>query len=85
LKCLRRGANIWPLNGIYKVVYEALQRESEMEYLVERIVYEIQRAGIPMSEEIAQISMETLEGLVTEGWVSASFDPAKPLLDVGKS
>lgn len=85
LPCLRRGANIWPLNGIYKVVYEALQRESEMEYLAERIVYEIQRAGIPMSEEMAQISMETLEGLITEGWVTASYDPKRPLLDVGKA
>jgi flavin-dependent dehydrogenase len=84
LECLRRGAQIWPLNGIYRCVYRALSREREIQFLAERFIFELGLAKMPVSEMMARICLEALEALVTEGWVRASYDPAIPLLDVGR-
>ncbi|MDR3688116.1 MAG: NAD(P)/FAD-dependent oxidoreductase [Fimbriimonas sp.] len=85
LECLRRGEQVWPLNGVYRCIYRAFQsREREIQLLAERFIYELQRDGIPLSSDMARICLETLEALVTEGWVKASYDPSIPLLDVGK-
>jgi flavin-dependent dehydrogenase len=85
LECLRRGEQIWPLNGIYKCIYTALcSRETEIELLAERFIFELRREKIPISADSAKICLETLEALVTEGWVKASYDPKVPLLDVGR-
>ena len=84
LECLRKGEQILPLNGIYKCIHKALTREREIEPLAERCIFEIQKAGFPMSADMARICLEAIEALVTEGWVKASYDPNIPLLDVGR-
>jgi flavin-dependent dehydrogenase len=84
LDCLRKGEQILPLNGIYKCIHKALTREREIEPLAERCIFEIQKAGFPMSADMARICLEAIEALVTEGWVKASYDPNIPLLDVGR-
>ena len=84
LDCYRRGDHVWPLNMVYKCIFRALKREKEITYLAERFIFELEREKIPVSVEMARICLEALEGLVTEGWVTASYDPKLPLLDVGR-
>ncbi len=84
LPCLRKGTRVWPLSLVYKCVYNALSREVEIQPLAERFILELQKENFPISEEIARACLETLESLVTEGWVKARFDPSLPLLDVGR-
>jgi flavin-dependent dehydrogenase len=84
LPCLRNGSQVWPLNMVYKCVFNALSREKEIQPLAERFIFELQREKIPVSEEMARACLETLESLVTEGWVKARYEPNLPLLDVGR-
>ena len=70
---------------VYKCVFNALNRESEIQPLAERFIFELQREKIPMSEQMARVCLEALEGLVTEGWVKSRYDPNLPLLDVGRA
>ena len=78
---LRRGANTLPIVGTYKYVYNALKRENEIQMLAERFMYESERDGRPASQDVATKCLETLEALVSEGWVKASYDPSLPLLE----
>ena len=84
LDCWRRGNQVLPLNGVYKCVYKALTRETEIELLAERFIFEMRSERIPISTHMARASLEVLEALVTEGWVRASYDPELRLLDVGR-
>ncbi len=85
LQCLKKGDQIWPLNGIYRCIYRAFKSgEREIQLLAERFVFEMQKDRMPMSQDLARVCLEALEALVTEGWVSASYDPSLPLLDVGR-
>jgi len=85
LECLRKGEQVWPLNGVYKCIYRAFQsRETEIQLLAERFIFELTKEKIPVSTDMARICLESLEALVTEGWVKASYDPNLPLLDVGR-
>lgn len=85
LPCLRKGEKIWPLNGVYKCIYKALNsREKEIELLAERFILELRKEKLPVSQDMARICLEALEALVTEGWVTASYDPEIRLLDVGR-
>jgi flavin-dependent dehydrogenase len=78
---LKRGSNTLPLVGTYRYVYNALKRDSEIQPLAERFLYEAGRDGRAPSEDVAMKCMETLEALVSEGWVEAAFDPSLPLLE----
>ncbi len=85
LECLRKGDRIWPLNGVYKCIHKALASgEREIQLLAERIMYELSREEVRLSPTLAKIALEALEALVTEGWVTASYDPNLSLLDVGR-
>ena len=85
LECLRRGEQVWPLNGVYKCIHRAMSSgETEIQLLAERFMFELGRERIPASETTARMCLEVLEALVTEGWVKASYDPTLPLLDVGR-
>ena len=85
LECLRKGEQVWPLNGVYKCIYRAFaSRDREIQLLAERFIFELRKENIPISTDIARICLEALEALVTEGWVTASYDPNLPLLDVGR-
>ena len=83
LDCYRKGSRLWPLDKVYKFVFNALDREQEILLLAERFMYEARKDGIPPSDTLAQSCIEVLEGLVAEGWVRASYDPSVPLLQAG--
>jgi len=78
--CYRKGPRIWPLDKVYKFVFNALNREQEILLLAERFMYEARKDGVPAGDSLAQSCIEALEGLVAEGWVRASYDPSVPLL-----
>ena len=78
--CYLRDAKTLPLFGYYGLVFEALQKEREIRCLSERIGFQARAAGHSLGAELAQITMEVLEAMVTEGWVSASHDPAVAML-----
>jgi flavin-dependent dehydrogenase len=85
LDCLRKGDKVWPLNGVYKCIHKALStQDREIVILAERFIFEMKKEGFPISKEMARMCLEALEGLVTEGWVTATYDPALPRLDSGR-
>jgi flavin-dependent dehydrogenase len=82
--CYRRGAKIWPIRNYYGCVYNALLRESEILPLTERFLFEVRKLGVEVRDADSIVCLETLEALVTEGWVTASYDENLPLLELGK-
>ena len=83
LDCWRRGASIWPLTLVYKGVFNSLKHENQIQPLAERFLYELGKAKIDVNRKSALLCMETLEALVTEGWVTARYDPSLPMLELG--
>jgi len=75
-----RGEKTFPIHLIYGLVYRALEREKEIQLLVERFMFEASKAGMPTTFETSQFCTEALEALSNEGWVRASYDPNLPLL-----
>jgi len=78
--CWVRGEKTFPIHLIYGLVYRALEREKEIQLLVERFMFEASKAGMPTTFETSQFCTEALEALSNEGWVTASYDPNLPLL-----
>ena len=78
--CWIRGEKTFPIHLIYGLVYHALEREREIQLLVERFMFEASKAGMPTTFETSQFCTEALEALSNEGWVNASYDPNLPLL-----
>jgi len=78
--CWVRGEKTFPIHLIYGLVYRALEREKEIQLLVERFMFEASKAGMPTTFETSQFCTEALEALSNEGWVRASYDPNLPLL-----
>ncbi len=78
--CLVRGDKVLPIYKIYGIVYKSLQKESEIQLLAERFMYQASLDRMPPSPELGQFCTETLEAMVTEGWVKASYDATLPTL-----
>lgn len=81
--CLVRDGKTLPIHLLYGLVYKALKKEKEIQFLCERFIYEAERAKVEFNETMAHFCLETLEALVIEGWVKASFDPKVAMLDFG--
>lgn len=79
--CYVRDGKTLPVYQYYGVVVESLKREREIRFLSERVGFQSRLLNIPPSAELARITMECLEVLVSEGWVRPSFDPALPMKD----
>jgi flavin-dependent dehydrogenase len=84
--CWVRDGKTLPMHLMYGVVYNALKHEKEILFLAERFLFEANKVRLPTTMDTSQYCTETLEAMVTEGWVKASYDPNLPLLrDYGKS
>lgn len=80
----KRGDKTLPHTGLYQVVTDVLQIETRMPVLLKHFE-EISRkiaATVPQAsfEEIMDSCVQTLEALVCEGWVDASYKDTMPLL-----
>ena len=80
IPCFRRGEKTFPVHLMYSVVYNALKAEKEIQCLAERFMFEAYKHKLPTTRETSEYCTETLEALVSEGWVTASYDPDLPLL-----
>jgi hypothetical protein len=83
IPCFVRDHKTFPIHLYFGLVYEALKKERELQLISERLGFLAQLQRIPLGAPLAQVTMETLEVLVHEGWVKASYDPTLPLLDPG--
>ncbi len=81
--CLRRDSKVWAMIGVYHCIFKALSAEREILPLTERFIFEMKKLGMPISPFMTRLCLEALEGLITEGWIKASYDSSLPLLDRG--
>jgi hypothetical protein len=78
-RCFRRGGKTLPCYGLFDIVMKLLQKEEFIVPAVERLtafllrekLYETPEAGI-------QMTLSTMEAMITDGWVTASIDPSQP-------
>lgn len=83
VKCLRRRAAILPLHLAYGAMVQALRQESEFAFLMERFILEFRKAGVVTQyDQCFWIGCETLEAMLSEGWVVGSLDPSQRRLKI---
>src|SRR5207302_336111 len=73
----------WIRNGIFlpdKGVYAFLVQTLRKERLISRVMSAIKQraAALPNSSYNSGIAVQALEGMITDGWIKASFDPKMP-------
>ena len=76
-----RGDKMLPARGVYRFMVQALTRSNRVQDLVERI----QKEWLPSPESgVAGLrtAVESLEAMTNDGWVSASYDPTAPPVDL---
>ena len=79
-RCLVREGKIWPFAGLYKHWYNWLRANPSAEDLVLELRCQAER--VKPEDQGAEIYeyMVTLEALVNDGWVEASYDPNQRLI-----
>ncbi len=83
IKCLKREAAILPLHLAYGAMVEALKRESELQLVLERFVFEFKKHGVVTQYDACfWIGCETLEAMLSEHWVIGRFDASLPQLKI---
>ena len=83
VKCLKRNTAILPLHLAYGAMTDALKRESELQPLMERFIFEFKKHGVVKNYDACfWIGCETLEAMLSENWVLGSFDPTAPHLKI---
>ena len=83
VRCLRRGKILLPMYLAYGAMHESLKRESDLEALLERFVFELKKTALQVPDFTAVWhGIETLEAMVAEGWANGTFNPAVPKLKI---
>jgi tryptophan halogenase len=83
VKCYKRGANLLPMMGIYRMVFRALSRASDAAALVREM-----KGMIANTKEIKEPynvflgALDALEGMVAEGWVTTEVREGRPFMAV---
>ncbi|MCA9281958.1 MAG: tryptophan 7-halogenase [Phycisphaeraceae bacterium] len=81
--CFRRGERVLPTIGFYGDVIRVLERESSMEKILPmfmRIAAAYGKTG-QRAVGLAYMLIQTLEAMVSDGWVNCTVDKSKPLLN----
>ena len=82
ITCYRRENRVLPLANVYSFVFAALKDESDGVRLVRHCVSLITTQRRGFDPAVARVFvLEALEALVAEGWVTASLNPDRPLLE----
>lgn len=80
----RRGTALLPCTGFYRVVTEALQRSQRLPEILNHLANAAKQVEATNPyftfDEALDISVQTLEAMVCEGWVDASYNEKLPLL-----
>ncbi len=81
--CLRRGDKTWPLEGMYGLVFSALQTERDALRIVQRIAHKLKLSGGDAAVKPGlALAYEVVEALIVEGWLTAGVNKKRPMLDV---
>ncbi|MFZ4507634.1 MAG: NAD(P)/FAD-dependent oxidoreductase, partial [Fimbriimonas sp.] len=81
IKGYTRGAKLLPLVGMYRIVFAALQNESDASRvmgLIRNFLME-QKAA---SQSALISALEAIEGMIAEGWVTAKVNKKRPFLQL---
>lgn len=80
--CYKRGDKVLPTIGFYGDVIRVLERESNMERILPLLMRTVDRYGVSGDRKIglAYTLIQTLEAMVSDGWVVCSLDKSKPML-----
>jgi len=72
-----------PLTGPYKMVFDALKTSSDLAAIMQSLRGQIAAMGVHPDHRNTAFHrcMQSLEGLITDGWVKASLDPRRPTLN----
>ena len=83
IKCHVRGDLRLPISGFYKGVVRALKWSPELADLPKNLET-IRAASFPYiaPDHWRAFSLQTLEAMISEGWVRAELDPDKPCLKI---
>ena len=80
--CYVRGDRLLPVDGSYSQVLYTLQRTSDLAQIIEMSRASFtQQLQKPEVEKACARFMETLEAMVSDGWVETSLDPNRPLFN----
>jgi hypothetical protein len=83
VKCYKRGASLLPMLGIYRMVFRALNRSSDAAALVKEL-----KTTIGATKDISEPynaflgALDALEGMVAEGWITATVREGRPFMNV---
>jgi flavin-dependent dehydrogenase len=82
IPCLRRGAKILPLVGVFKHLVATMKNNSDAVMILEESVNKmISEDGIE-PEEASLLAIEAIESLILEGWIKAKAIPSRPFINV---
>jgi flavin-dependent dehydrogenase len=79
-----RGERVLPVEGVFQLVVDILQKESTVQGFVKRLAEAVeplrtdpgQRSGVILN------AIQALEAMINDGWVTASHDPSKELINL---
>lgn len=83
-KCYRRQSNILPLNGMYRIVYGAISRESDALRAFSLMRQALITSRYPAIDEGMFAAYEVLESMILEGWITAKYNKKRPVLSFSK-
>jgi flavin-dependent dehydrogenase len=77
--CYVRDGKMLPLRGHFGVLVQLLQRETRLPNIVEMMAHMAkQHAGDPTAVTFLGMLPEAMEGMIRDGWITASYDPKLP-------
>jgi hypothetical protein len=83
VQCYVRGDRKLPVAGLYELFIECLKRASDIQSILQMVIATIKQQVSPAEQPaVLSYTMQVLEVMVAEGWVKASLDPNRPMLNL---
>ena len=82
MPCYVRGEKALPLAGVMQATLDILQLSSKLPDILQMIAKLAQHSqdDPDFMQNVVQLIPVALEGMIADGWVHASYDPALPLV-----
>jgi len=79
-----RGDRILPVDGVFDLLLNILQRESQLPRIVDRLKQVGERFGddFQARSNMLVTAISGLEALALDGWVKPSYDPSLPIMEL---
>ncbi len=86
IKCFTRDGRVLPVRGQVGLLLELLAREPRMPAIIQQLqALERQHPTHPVWEDMRAAGADTLEAMIRDGWIKASYDPGLPLVRLDSS